>query len=186
MRRRFEAAGPVRAARLYVTALGAYEISSERRRVGNARLAPESTDFRRRGLYQVHDVTDLVRSDENVIAALLGDGWYGSAFGWKNERGVFGAPPNRLRAQLELTYADGERETIATDEAWRTAPSAIVSSEIYDGEVYDARLERAGWAELDFDDRNWAPSSCRRPSTCRWRPRFRRRSAPPKSCAPRR
>jgi len=157
MRRRFEAAAPVAAARLYVTALGAYEISLNDRRVGDARLAPESTDFRRRGLYQVYDVTDLVGPGETLIGALLGDGWYGSAFGWKNERGVFGAPPNRLRAQLELTYADGSRETISTDEAWRTAPSAIVSSEIYDGEVYDARREVAGWADVAFDDSDWAP-----------------------------
>jgi alpha-L-rhamnosidase len=157
MRRRFSAAGPVVAARLYVTALGAYEISLNGQRVGDARLAPESTDFRRRGLYQVHDVTALIGPDQNLIGALLGDGWYGSAFGWKNERGIFGPPPNRLRAQLELTYADGGRETVSTDEAWCTAASAIVSSEIYDGEVYDGRLERAGWAGVAFDDRDWAP-----------------------------
>jgi alpha-L-rhamnosidase len=157
LRRRFSGAGPLIAARLYVTALGAYEISLNGRRVGDAHLAPESTDFRRRGLYQIHDVTDLIGSDENVIAALLGDGWYGSAFAWKNERGVFGGPPNRLRAQLELTYADGGRETVSTDEAWRTAASAIASSEIYDGEVYDGRRERAGWSEVEFDDRDWAP-----------------------------
>ncbi|HEY3890092.1 MAG TPA: family 78 glycoside hydrolase catalytic domain [Caulobacteraceae bacterium] len=157
MRRRFTCAGPVVAARLYVTALGAYEISLNGQGVGDARLAPESTDFRRRGLYQIHDVTHLIGPDENVIAALLGDGWYGSAFGWKNERGIFGAPPNRLRAQLELTYADGGRETVSTDADWRTAASAILSSEIYDGEVYDARLERAGWSEVDFDDSAWAP-----------------------------
>ncbi len=157
MRRRFACAGPLIAARLYVTALGAYEVSLNGRRVGDARLAPESTDFRRRGLYQIHDVTDLVGPDKNVIGALLGDGWYASAFAWKNERGIFGPPPNRLRAQLELAYADGGRQTISTDEAWRTAASAIVSSEIYDGEVYDARRELAGWSEVAFDDNAWAP-----------------------------
>jgi alpha-L-rhamnosidase len=157
MRRRFTCGGPLTAARLYVTALGAYEINLNGGRVGDAHLAPESTDFRRRGLYQIHDVTDLVGADENVIGALLGDGWYASAFAWKNERGIFGPPPNRLRAQLELTYADGGHETISTDEAWRTAASAIVSSEIYDGEVYDARLERAGWSQVDFDDSAWTP-----------------------------
>lgn len=39
-------------ARLYITAFGAYEAWISGRRVGDARLAPESTDFRRRGLYQ--------------------------------------------------------------------------------------------------------------------------------------
>jgi alpha-L-rhamnosidase len=157
MRRSFASPDPVTCARLYVTALGAYEISLNGARVGDAHLAPESTDFRRRGLYQVHDVTDLVRMGDNVIAALLGDGWYGSAFGWKNERGIFGPPPNRLRAQLELTHADGRRETIGSDAAWVTSPSAIVSSEIYDGEVYDARREQPGWAGIAFDDSAWTP-----------------------------
>ena len=156
-RRRFDSPGTVIAARLYVTALGAYEISLNGARVGNAHLAPESTDFRRRGLYQVHDVTGMIRPGDNVIAGLLGDGWYASAFAWKNERGVFGPPPNRLRAQLELTYSDGRRETVSTDKAWRTSPSAIVSSEIYDGEVYDARREQPGWADVGFDDGGWTP-----------------------------
>ena len=159
LRRRFSTPGAPVAARLYVTALGAYEISLNGRRVGDAHLAPESTDFRRRALYQTHDVTHLVVAGENAIGALLGDGWYASAFAWKNERGVFGPPPNRLRAQLELTYADGRREVVATDGGWRCAPSAIVRSEIYDGEVYDARQAQPGWSDVGFDDSAWAPAS---------------------------
>jgi len=158
MRRKFATLEKPVAARLYVTALGAYEISLNGARVGDAHLAPESTDFRRRALYQTHDVTQLIGVGENVIGVLLGDGWYASAFAWKNERGVFGAPPNRLRAQLELTFADGRRETVATDGVWRCAPSPILRSEIYDGEVYDARRELPGWSTKGFDDSGWAPA----------------------------
>src|SRR5581483_4467886 len=78
MRKRFEPKQPVVAARLYATALGAYEAFLNGARVGDARLAPESTDFRKRALYQVYDVTELVRDGENVLAAHVGDGWYGS------------------------------------------------------------------------------------------------------------
>ncbi len=156
MRRAFTAAEAPAAARLYVTALGAYEISLNGARVGDARLAPESTDFRRRALYQTHDVTALIRPGDNVIGAHLGDGWYASAFAWKNERGIFGPPPNRLCAQLELTFADGHREMIIADEGWRTHPSWVLSSEIYDGETQDLRLRRPGWSAPGFDDTAWA------------------------------
>jgi len=158
LRRSFSVRSKPLAARLYVTALGAYEAHLNGQRIGNAHLAPESTDFRRRALYQVHDVTDLVQAGDNVLGALLGDGWYASAFAWKNTRNTFGPPPNRLRAQLELTFADGRRETIATDGAWRTGLSPILSSEIYDGESYDARGEQAGWSAKGFDDEAWRPA----------------------------
>ena len=73
LRTGFEAAGPVVRARLYATALGAYETFLNGQRVGDGLLAPESTDFRKRALYQVHDVTDLVRAGENVLAAHVAD-----------------------------------------------------------------------------------------------------------------
>ena len=157
MRRVFSSAERPVAARLYITALGAWRAYLNGQRIGDARLAPGSTDFRRRALYQIHDVTDLVQAGENVLGALLGDGWYSSGFAWKNERNTFGPPPNRLRAQLELTFHDGRCETVVSDAAWRTAPSAIVSSEIYAGETYDARRELPGWANSSFDDSAWAP-----------------------------
>jgi alpha-L-rhamnosidase len=157
MRRGFTVSGRPVTARLYITALGGYEAHINGRRVGDARLAPESTDFRRRALYQVHDVTAMVQPGDNVLGVLLADGWYASASGWKARRHAFGPPPNRLRAQLELTFDDGRREVVATDGAWRTGASPILSSEIYDGEVYDARHEQPGWSATAFDDRAWAP-----------------------------
>src|SRR5262249_52046586 len=61
-----------------------------------------------------------------------------------------------LLAQLEITYADGTTERVVTDETWRAARGPILASDIYDGEAYDARLERPGWSEGDYDDRDWA------------------------------
>src|SRR5262249_7184095 len=67
----------------------------------------------------------------------------------------FGPPPCRFMAQLELRYTDGTKELICSDTSWRTAPSAIVSSQIYAGEVYDARKEQPGWDKAGFDDTAW-------------------------------
>ena len=78
LRTDFAVAKPVVSARLYATALGAYEAFLNGARVGDALLAPESTDFRQRVLYRVYDVTDLVRAGANVLGAHVGDGWYAS------------------------------------------------------------------------------------------------------------
>ncbi len=159
MRREFSVSGTPVAVRLYATALGAYEAHINGKPVSDAKLAPESADFRKRALYRVYDVTNLVRPGANAIGAILGDGWYASGFAWKAKRHTFGPPPNRLRAQLELTFADGRRQVVNTDGAWRCSPSPILSSEIYDGEVYDARREQPGWSLAGFDDKAWTPAA---------------------------
>jgi alpha-L-rhamnosidase len=125
-------------------------------RVGNDVLTPDFTDYRKRVLYQAYDVTNLLANGENVISALLGDGWYGSGLTWAGMH--FFTPPDRLLAQLELDYADGSHETVATDDSWKAAASPVLISDIYGGEVYDARVEQPGWETPGFDDSAWSPA----------------------------
>lgn len=157
LRKEFALPDSIRRARLYVTALGSYRMFLNNRRVGADVLTPESTDYRKRVVYQVYDVTNLLAKGANAIAATLADGWYGSGFTWSGRH--FFAPPNRLLAQLEIELGDGRSETIATDGSWRGATSPIVYSEIYSGETYDARLEQKGWQSAGFDDSHWTPAS---------------------------
>jgi alpha-L-rhamnosidase len=119
------------------------------------KLCPESTDFRHRVIYRVHDVRDLMVAGENVLGALVGDGWYASYVAVTG-RYAYGPAPRRFLAQLELTYEDGSQETITTDARWRTARAPVLASEIYDGERYDALLEQSGWDRAGFDDRDWS------------------------------
>ncbi|CAN7320171.1 family 78 glycoside hydrolase catalytic domain [Phenylobacterium sp. LjRoot225] len=158
MRREFTAARPVRRARLYVTALGAYEAFLNGQRIGDAHLAPETEDFRKRVLYRVYDVTEHVRPGANALGALVGDGWYASAIAPVG-RYAFGPAPRRILAQLELQYADGGQDVVATGPGWRTAPSPILRSEIYNGEFYDARRELGDWSSPGFDDRAWTEAA---------------------------
>ncbi|MDE2051336.1 MAG: family 78 glycoside hydrolase catalytic domain, partial [Gammaproteobacteria bacterium] len=146
-RREFNIAKPLQRARLYATALGAYEIHINSQRLGTACLAPEISVATDHVLYQCHDATPLLKQGSNTLAALVGDGWYASAFSWENERYSLGNSPRRFLAQLVLDYTDGSREVIATDGSWRLGPSAVLSSEIYDGEDYDARREGCDCAE---------------------------------------
>ncbi|MGC1450308.1 MAG: family 78 glycoside hydrolase catalytic domain [Candidatus Sulfotelmatobacter sp.] len=153
LRRTLALSKSVQSARLIVTALGSYRVFINGSRVGGDVLTPDFTDYRKRVLYQAYDVTNLLVHGNNVIGALLGDGWYGSGLTWVGMH--FFSPPVRFVAQLELDFADGSHETVVTDESWKAASSAILRSDIYAGEVYDARMEQAGWDKQGFDDSNW-------------------------------
>jgi alpha-L-rhamnosidase len=157
LRRTLAVTKTVQKARLYVTALGSYRVFLNGKRVGVDVMTPGFTDYRKRVLYQVYDVTSLIANGNNVISALLGDGWYGSGLTWIGMH--FFPPPDRFVAQLELEYADGGHDTVVTDESWKAAASPIVESTIYGGEVYDARLEQAGWDRPGFDDSKWKPAA---------------------------
>lgn len=166
LRTGFDLDRPVVRARLYATALGAYEARINGQRVGDALLTPESTDFRKRALYRVFDVTALIKPGANVLGATVGDGWYAS-FMAPLGRYSFGPAPRRFCAQLELTFADGSRRTVATGDGWRAGPSPILSSEIYNGEVYDARLDQPGWDAPGFDAAGWVPATAAEPPPAR-------------------
>ena len=153
LRRTLALSKNIQSARLYVTALGSYRVFLNGSRVGADVLTPDFTEYRKRVLYQTYDVTSLMVNGNNVISALLGDGWYGSGLTWIGMH--FFPPPDRFVAQLELDYADGSHDTVVTDESWKAAASPIVRSDIYGGEVYDARLEQAGWKKSEFDDSKW-------------------------------
>ncbi len=155
LRREFAVSRQVRSARIYSTALGSYQLYLNGQRVGKDVLAPGWTDYSKRVVYQVYDVTSQVRQGQNAIGAILGDGWYASGLTWNQTRYNFGPPPVRLLVQLEIEYSDGSRDTIISDDSWKGAESPILSSDLYNGENYDARLEQPGWDQPRFDDSKW-------------------------------
>ena len=155
LRRNFSLAKTVRSARIYSTSLGTYQLYLNGQRVGNDILAPGWTDYRKRVVYQVYDVTSQVRQGSNAIGAILGGGWYADGLGWLQTRYNFGPPPVRLLVQLEVEYTDGSRDSVISDESWKSAQSPILESEIYNGENYDARLEQKGWDQASFSDARW-------------------------------
>ena len=148
MREEFAVRGQVKSARLYVTAMGAYRAFLNGKRVGETELTPGFTDFRRRVLYQTYDVTTMVHPGKNVLGAMLGAGWHGSPLLWAGIREFAG--PDLLRAQLDLTMADGSHRIIGSDKEWKSATDATDSAEIYGGETYDARLAQAGWSAAGY------------------------------------
>jgi alpha-L-rhamnosidase len=156
LRTEFTTDRAVRSARLYATALGAYDARINGKPVSGAILAPEISVAADHVLYQVYDVTDLIQPGANALGATVGDGFYASPFGWRIERYGFGPAPRRFRAQLRIDYADGGSEWVATGPDWRLSTSAISKSEIYDGETRDARREQPGWDLAGFDASGWS------------------------------
>ncbi len=164
LRKVFTVAAPPRRATLYVTALGLYECRLNGQRVGDAVLAPDWTDYHRRVRYQAYDVTAFVRPGENVLGALLANGWYAGHLGNGGFQ-QYGTSP-ALLAQLEITDADGRVEPIVTDGTWQTHASDITASDFMLGESCDARLETPGWDRPGFDARDW-PAAVVRPEKAR-------------------
>ncbi len=140
-------------ARLYITALGLYEASINGQRVGDLVFTPGWTDYAKRVMVQTYDVTDLLAAGDNVLGAILGDGWYCGHVG-PLRRQFYGLRP-MLLAQLEVTFPDGSRHVVQTDESWRTAAGPILLNDLLMGETYDARFELPGWNTPGYDDSEW-------------------------------
>ncbi len=155
LRRAFSVRPGLSRARLYITALGLYEARLNGQLVSADVLAPGWTSYDHRLRYQTYDVTALLHDGENVLGALLGEGWYRGRLGFGGGRRDIYGSELALLAQLELEYVGGGREQLVTDGSWRAASGPVIRSSIYDGETYDAQLERQGWDAAGFEDAGW-------------------------------
>jgi alpha-L-rhamnosidase len=163
LRRAFTVDKRVVSARLHVTALGLYEARLNGHRVGDEFLAPGWTDYNQRVLYQAYDVTGLLRAGENVLGAIIADGWYAGYAGFDAKRAGahYGSFPELL-AQLVITFADGDEQRIVTDEHWQSAVGAVRHADLLMGERHDLRLETRGWDAPGFTETDgWRPVRCR-------------------------
>ncbi|MBK1879364.1 alpha-L-rhamnosidase [Pelagicoccus mobilis] len=155
-RKPFRVKGKVEKARLHFTAEGIVDFSINGAAVSDHYFAPGWPDYRKRRIARTIDVTALIDKGENVIGAVLSDGWYSGniLFGDRERNG--GVPA--LLCQLELTYADGRSELVVSDSSWKVSEGAVRFADFYDGEHYDAREERDGWDTSGFDDSDWKAS----------------------------
>ncbi len=157
VRKQFSLDGPVVSARLYITSRGLYRASINGRPVSDDAFAPGWTTYRHRLRYQTYDVTGLLADGDNVVGAQLADGWFRGRLSFvEGKRAVYGDALGLL-AQLEVVLAGGRTVVIGTDDSWRSSAGPVTSADLYEGEHYDARLERPGWSAPGFDDRGWLP-----------------------------
>lgn len=174
LRKNFILKKKVVSAKAFVTGLGYFEFYVNGSKVGEDVLSPNQTNYGKREgldktgipvddkfrayrvLYVGYDITALLQPGENVIGAIVGNGFYNPVVNWTK---AYGAP--RFFGQIHVKYEDGTQDVIVSDESWLAHPSAIIQNGVYAGEVYDARQEIKDWATVACDTQSWRLAALR-------------------------
>lgn len=151
-RKEFTIEGKVANARIYVAALGYYELRVNGHRIGHNVLDPAWTTYPKRVLYATYDLTPVLKDGANAIAVMAGGGWATQEVGGSE---VYYKEPAVL-VQLNAELEGGKQVSVVSDSSWKTAQGPVVESSVYGGEVYDARKETPGWDQPGFRDAGWA------------------------------
>ncbi|HEX8984629.1 MAG TPA: glycoside hydrolase family 78 protein [Bryobacteraceae bacterium] len=158
LRKEFNAPSGLRRATAYVAGLGLSELYLNGRKAGDQVLSPGLTDYDKHVQYVTYDVTREVLAGKNAAGLILGNGrfWAPRASSPIGMRSL-GYP--RAICQIELEFANGRKEIVATDASWKlTREGPIRANNEFDGETYDARREMPGWSKAGFDDSKWEPA----------------------------
>lgn len=158
LRKDFSVTDKIKSARVYVSALGLYELYLNGKKVSNDLFTPGWTAYRHRIQYQSYDVTSMLKTSGNTVGAILGDGWYRGNIGFSRQRNYYGNK-TALIAQIHIVYNSGKEEWVVTDNSWKATTGPIIASDIYNGETYDARKEINGWNAPGFNDSQWGKTA---------------------------
>ncbi len=155
LRKEFKPTPQVKRATLYASGVGLFEAYLNGEKVSRDVLVPALSEYEKRVFYLTYDVTKLLKPGTNALGVMLGNGRF---FAMRHEiptyMRTFGYP--QMRLQLEMETTDGKIERVCSDETWKvTADGPIRSNNEYDGEIYDARKEMAGWSQSGFSDVGW-------------------------------
>ncbi len=155
-RKSFALSRHVARAMLYASGLGQDELRINGRKVGSDELTPGWSDYRKTVYFDAYDVTALVRTGQNAMGVMLGNGMY-RVLKTPNRYTKFVGSFGQLKCtvQLHVEFTDGSAAEILSDGSWKTAPGPITFSSTYSGEDFDARLEPKGWDRAGLDDSQW-------------------------------
>ncbi len=140
MKKSFNLAKAVSSARMYITGLGVYECYINSKLIGDDILAPFFNDYNSWIQYQCYDVTEHLSTGEQNIEVMLGNGWYKGRFGFVENMCELYGDEFALICELKIKYVDGSSESVISNSDWSCHVSPVLSSSIYDGEHYDARI----------------------------------------------
>ncbi len=159
LRTRFETGSTISKARLYVTSRGIYDFYINGKLVNKDYFNPGSTQYNKTHLYRTFDVTDLLRSGENAMGAVLGEGWWSGGATFMGEYWNFFGDRQSLLAKLVITYTDGREDVIVTHpDSWKYYNDGpLIYGSFFQGEVYDATKEAKvlNWSKSSYDDLSW-------------------------------
>jgi alpha-L-rhamnosidase len=140
----FLSSEPVLRARLHVTGVGCYHAYVNGVRV-SAELSPGFGHApNARSLYDTFDVAELLTpgGGENVVGIRLGSCKLGYVGQYCNDTAI---ACNAAWALLSVSQSGGNVTAFASDGSWVGSNGPIVYQHLYNGEIYDSRLEAKGW-----------------------------------------
>ena len=163
LRKDFALKSEVSEARLYVSGMGVYSAYLNGSEVAPEELLkPTLSWYSKRVYFNTYDVTKMLQQGDNAVGIILEGGRYTSLRynaanpNWDGSDHVFGFGTPRLLLQLEVTYKDGQKETIVSDETWKiTNRGPIRTANEWDGETYDGNFDLGNWNQADYDDSAW-------------------------------
>ena len=133
-------------ARLYITALGIFDVYINGQLASDELFAPGWTSYNYRLAYRTLDVGRFLKpGQKNVICAEVAEGWYAGRLGFGGGKRFRWGSEIAIAAQLEVHDQGGGTVSILTDDSWSAMESAITSSGFYDGETVDLREELDDW-----------------------------------------
>lgn len=163
LRKEFEAKGSIRKARLYVSGLGVYSAYLNGTEIAPEEiLKPTLSDYRARVYFNTYDVTTLLNEGQNALGVILEGGRFTAIRynvanpNWDGPEHVLGFGIPRMILQLELTYTDGSKDLIVSDETWKiTNCGPIRTANEFDGETYDENFDLGHWNQSGYNDTAW-------------------------------
>ena len=163
LRKDFALKNDIKEARLYVSGMGVYSAYLNGNEVAPEELLkPTLSWYSKRVYFNSYNVTEMLNSGDNAIGVILEGGRYTSIRyneanpNWDGTNHVFGFGTPRLLLQLEVTYKDGQKETIVSDETWKiTNQGPIRTANEWDGETCDENFDLGDWNKANYDDNAW-------------------------------
>lgn len=126
-------------AQLSICGLGHYVVYLNGRRVGTDEFAPLWSEYSKTTYFNIHDITQYIRSGANEIVVILGNGFYNVQRGNRYSKLQISFGPPKLLARIDVLAWRKKLTTVCTDESWELHPSPVTFNSIYGGESYDAR-----------------------------------------------
>jgi len=164
LRKTFTLAEDFSYARAYVSAAAYAWICINGTEICSTALNPGYAAYDKRNLCDTYDVSSLLKPGENVIFAVLGNGFFNDidyVAVWEYENAAW-RDRAALKFELDVYWEDGRKVVIGSDSSWKSladqSRNPFVQNNIYSGDHFDARLWDPSMMKADYDDSEWYPA----------------------------
>ncbi|SHE70615.1 family 78 glycoside hydrolase catalytic domain [Dysgonomonas macrotermitis] len=149
----------IKKAKVYISALGAYEMYINGKRIGNDWFNPGMSQYRETLTYHAYDVTEYINKGKNAIGAILGPGFYTGYMSYTPSNYNFWGDTEALLAKLVITYEDGSEKIITTNtEDWKLYKGGPIEyASMFQGQRYNANKDAivSGWNKTGYLSNEW-------------------------------